>query len=135
MRYIELGGPLMWPLLACSIALGAVTLERLWVLTTARLFGRRLSPSVRDWHRRALPFFVDIPPSLGLLGTVLGIVRSFDLSGGIDASGVGAGMGVACMTTVFGLSIAIWASLLRYLSDWLARLDPSSGTLIHGEAT
>lgn len=126
MRYIELGGPLMWPLLACSVALGAVILERVWVLGWARLLGRKLRPRVRTWHRRVLPFFVDIPPSVGLLGTVLGVVRSFDVSGGLDPEGVGAGMGVACLTTVAGLSISIVASLARYGSDWLAGLDPSS---------
>jgi len=122
-QFIDLGGPLMWPLLVCSVLLVAVLMERVLVVGVGhRLFGRRLSPATRDWHRRVLPFFTDVPPSLGLLGTVVGVVRSFKLlDGHLDADAVTAGLGVACMTTIFGLGISITASISRYLLDWAAR--------------
>jgi len=122
LHYFELGGPMMWPLLACSVALVAVVLERLWVVGLGRgVFRMNLQSSTRGWHRRVLPFFKDVPPSLGLLGTVVGVVQSFNLTGGrVDADAVGAGLAVACMTTVFGLSIAIVASAASYLFDALA---------------
>ncbi|MCH6552150.1 MAG: MotA/TolQ/ExbB proton channel family protein, partial [Planctomycetes bacterium] len=63
--------------------------------------------------------FTDLPPSLGLLGTVVGVVRSFQLfDGGLSNEGLGIGLGIACMTTIFGLSIAIIASVSRYVLDW-----------------
>lgn len=119
-QYMELGGPLMWPLLACSILLGAVLLERVWtVLIRHRLFRGRVPVDRLTWHHRSLLFFTDVPPSLGLLGTVIGVVKSFNvLDGKIDADAVGAGLGIACITTIFGLGLAILASASRYGLDW-----------------
>jgi len=75
-------------------------------------------------HRRMMPFFRDIPPSLGLLGTVVGVVKSFHLlNGRISADAVGEGLGIACLTTVFGIGIAISASLIGYLADWIVKAD------------
>jgi biopolymer transport protein ExbB/TolQ len=125
-HFLYLGGPLMWPLLACSVLLLAVLIERLLVIGVGhRVLGRRLAPDRRDWHRRVLPFFTDVPPSLGLLGTVIGVVQSLELvDGRLNTDAVGAGLGVACMTTVFGLSIAIVASVSRYAFDWVAGAPP-----------
>ena len=120
-HYMELGGPLMWPLLACSIMLGAVLFERFWVVGLRyRMLGLRVGRRRLWWHHRALPFFSDLPPSLGLLGTVVGVIRSFNLIGGqIQGREVGVGLSIACMTTVFGLGIAIVAAFSRYLLDAL----------------
>ncbi len=119
-QYIDLGGPLMWPLLICSIVLGAILLERTVVIGLRyKLMGRRLPRTTLEWHRRALPFFSDVPPAIGLLGTVQGVVTSFNLlEGGIDVDSVGVGLGIACLTTLFGLGIAIAASLAGYMLDW-----------------
>lgn len=119
-QFMALGGPLMWPLLACSILLGAVLVERLLVVGVRyRLLGGRLAARKLLWHRRVLPFFTDVPPSLGLLGTVVGVVRSFQLfDGRLTDDALGVGLGIACMTTIFGLGIAIVASISRYVLDW-----------------
>ena len=121
--FLELGGLLMWPLLVCSILLGAVLIERLLVVGLGyRLLGNRLPTHTLGWHRKVLPFFTDVPPSLGLLGTVVGVVKCFELMDGrLDNEAVGAGLGIACMTTIFGLGIAIVASISGYFLDWLAR--------------
>ncbi len=118
-QFLEVGGPLMWPLLVCSILLVAVLVERVLVVLVAhRLFGA--NPRSLLWHRRVLPFFTDVPPSLGLLGTVVGVVKSFELMDGhLNTEAVGAGLGIACMTTIFGLGIAIVASVSSYLLNWL----------------
>jgi len=121
-RYMELGGPLMWPLLVCSVLLGAVLFERVWtVVVRHRLAGRRISGARLAWHKRTLPFFAEVPPSLGLLGTVVGVADSLGaISGPPDVSSIGSGLNVAIMTTIFGLGIAIVASVSGYLFDWAA---------------
>ena len=118
-RYMELGGPLMWPLLGCSILLGAVLFERLWVVGLRyRMLNLRVDRRRLWWHHRALPFFSDVPPSLGLLGTVMGVIQSFNLMGGqLQGREVGVGLSIACMTTAFGLAIAIVAAFSRYCLD------------------
>ena len=130
MHFMTLGGPLMWPLLACSVALGAVLFERAWTVGVRHLLlngaggAGGVDRSGLTWHRRALPFFVDVPPSIGLLGTVIGVIRSFNLGGGgIDTDAVASGLGVACITTVFGLSVAIAASSAGHALDWIVGVD------------
>ena len=131
-RFMEAGGPLMWPLLVCSILLGAVIFERLCVIVLRhRLLGLPTHYTRLIAHRRVLPFFTDVPPSIGLLGTVVGVIQSFQLAGGrVNADAVGNGLGVACITTVFGLSIAIVASVAGYLGDWMVNdsrpIDPAA---------
>jgi biopolymer transport protein ExbB/TolQ len=118
-HFLEVGGPLMWPLLVCSILLGGVLIERFLIVVVGwKLLGVR--SAALDWHRKALPFFADVPPSLGLLGTVVGVVKSFHLMNGhLNTESVGAGLGIACMTTIFGLSIAIVASVSGYVLNSL----------------
>lgn len=128
-NFFQLGGVMMWPLLACSVLLTALLFERAWtVLVKARLPG--LGPSRHDrltMHRRVLPFFQEVPPSLGLLGTVIGIVQSFSLlDGNLNANAVGSGLAVACITTIFGLSIAIAATAALHLLD--CAVDPAAET-------
>ena len=129
-HYMELGGLLMWPLLGCSVFLGAVLLERFWVVGVRHLLlGGRVERSLLTGHRRILPFFMDVPPSLGLLGTVLGVVQSFHLlDGKIEGNGIATGLGVACMTTIFGLGIATVASIFQHALDWVVgEAEPDPG--------
>ena len=157
------GGPLMWPLLACSVLSVAVTIERaiFWVrekmridpalidkifghtekgefetavnlgkgtsFTDARVllsglahrdYGLRGSMEVAaqdeiDRMKRGLAILdtiITMAPLLGILGTVLGIIESFDLLGvgGIeDPRAVTGGIAQALITTAAGLSVAI----------------------------
>ena len=65
-------------------------------------------------------FFKDVPPSIGLLGTVIGVVQSFSLGGSrITAEAAGSGLAVACFTTIAGLTIAIVATICEYLTQWI----------------
>ncbi|MEM6552362.1 MAG: MotA/TolQ/ExbB proton channel family protein [Planctomycetota bacterium] len=110
------GGPIMWPLLFCSVLLGGLLLERLWtVVIRKHVLQQDVTYAHLRAHRRSLPFFTDVPPALGLLGTVVGLVQSFALlDDSLAANGVGAGLATACITTVFGLIIAITASAANY---------------------
>jgi len=124
-RYVEAGGVVIWPLMLCSVALGAILLERVWALLTRRRASRSLAD--RTWHRRVLPFFRDVPPSLGLLGTVIGVVHSFSLMGEPSPTGDAAqGLATACITTIFGLILAIVAAVAGYGLDLLHGVDAPS---------
>jgi len=113
-----LGGPLMWPLVLCSVALVAFLFERAAAVPTERW---RRDKEVRTAHRRVLAFFTDVPPALGLLGTVIGVIECFHLlEGEAPPDGISGGLGVACITTVFGLGIALVASVAGHGLDLLA---------------
>lgn len=120
--YFDAGGIVMWPLLASSVVLGGVLIERTWTLAVRRrVLRRRVTPGRLASHRRVLPFFREVPPAMGLLGTVLGIVQNLILvDGRFDATRVGEGLALACVTTVYGLMIAIVATTAAFVCDWLA---------------
>ena len=161
------GGPVMWPLLACSIVALAVVFERLtfWFIVSLRkdqklinriftlteegdfdtaaqegeaskcLVSRILTAGLA--HRNyglvqsleaaamfeiekmkrslsVLDTLITLAPLLGILGTVTGIIGSFDLLGaaGIeDPKAVTGGIAQALITTATGLAIAIVALL------------------------
>lgn len=163
------GGPIMWPLLACSCTALAIIIERtiFWILASIRknqnlinrIFtlteagefetaieeGRHSSCIVchilaeglahRNYglvqsleaaamaeiekmkrYLSILDTIITAAPLLGILGTVFGIIVSFDLLGhaGInDPKAVTGGIAQALITTAAGLSIAI-ATLLPY---------------------
>ena len=163
------GGPVMWPLLACSIVAVAVIVERVifWIratcqhdktlvrrifdLTEAGEFDQAVeagagssSVAVRVLcagliHREyglvqsmeaaasseiehmkrglsVLDTIITLAPLLGILGTVAGIIASFDLLGSAgveDPKAVTGGIAQALVTTAAGLSVAI-VTLLPY---------------------
>lgn len=93
---------------------GAVASElvgRQWVAEAATVeFTERYRPDF-DRFNAVLATIVTAAPLLGILGTVLGIIRSFDLLGTGEAvgdiSGVAAGIAEALITTAFGLIVAL----------------------------
>lgn len=46
---IQAGGPFMWPIIFCSIAAAAITLERLWTLKQRRVLPADLTEQVWKW--------------------------------------------------------------------------------------
>jgi biopolymer transport protein ExbB len=57
-----------------------------------------------------ITLFIAIAPSLGFLGTVIGMVMSFDQiqeAGDISPTIVASGMKVALITTIFGIIVAL----------------------------
>jgi biopolymer transport protein ExbB len=166
------GGPLMWPILLCSVVAATFVVERFWglrprailpqalserVLTLVRAgrideaiaccdrhpspFARMLrtcldradaggfemeaaleeagSRELYDLRRNARPLGVvaDVAPLLGLMGTVIGMIKAFEVvahSGGLGRTELLAeGIGEALITTAFGLAVAV-PSVIAY---------------------
>lgn len=162
-QFFHNGGPVMYPLLACSIIVLTVIIERLvfWVKTDVERNASLIDEVLElcrlgDWeavrqktagckdfvvrilisgilHRdfsmlkameaaaadeiqrmrrymRVLDTMITVAPLLGIFGTVLGIISSFEMLGsaGIDhPQAVTAGVAQALITTATGLGIAI----------------------------
>lgn len=156
-EYFEAGGPVMWPLLACSVLALTVVLERAWfwfrlnidtdheviekILKVAEqggelpgtksIAGRMLVCGVmhreyaydramedlaaKELHAMGrgmviLDTIITVAPMLGILGTVTGIIGSFDMLGqaGVeDPKSVVSGIAEALITTATGLIISI----------------------------
>jgi len=117
-EFFFLGGPLMWPLAVLSALLMALVFERAIAASGPRW---RESAAERARHRKWVPFFVEVAPALGLLGTMQGIMECFNVMGGGHAGKDAiAGLGIAAITTVYGLVIALVASVAGYGLDALA---------------
>ncbi len=81
--------------------------------------------AIEDERRRLGRFMVTLStiitaaPLLGILGTVLGIIQSFELLGGTstltDPTAVAGGIAAALLTTAFGLMIAL-VTLFPYMA-------------------
>lgn len=173
------GGPVMWPLLLCSLVVATVVLERtLFWLFLARYRNRKQMDQIltlaesanwseirekaatsrdhvirilvvgilhRDYDmarameaetemllqkmRRFMPVLdtmITVAPLLGILGTVLGIISSFNLLGSeglADPKLVTSGIAQALLTTAGGLIISIVA-LIPY-NYFNTRIDKS----------
>ncbi|MBR6015695.1 MAG: MotA/TolQ/ExbB proton channel family protein [Prevotella sp.] len=73
-----------------------------------------------------IKLFIAIAPSLGFLGTVIGMVMAFDniqMAGDLNASVVAEGMKVALITTIFGIIVALILQLFyNYITTKVDRL-------------
>lgn len=176
----QAGGPLMWPLLLCSVASLTVTLERAWFWILLDLdrdkaaiesllenFSQeeRSVPDRKDKclvlkmlksgiahpesfctkameavaidavksMRRGMPVLdtiITIAPMLGILGTVLGIISSFEMLGqaGVeDPKTVVSGIAEALITTAAGLSIS--AATVFPFNYFNTRIEEAQDTL------
>ncbi len=178
-EYFEAGGPLMWPLLACSIVGLALIIERYWfwhklnlkkdaacanslleeistrpetsaqppvgVITAMLDAGLSAEAGERGKAmevvalealtrmRRGMPVLdtiITASPMLGIMGTVLGIISSFDMLGAAgvsDPKAVIAGIAQALITTATGLGIAVCA-IFPY-NYFISRIDQAQDEL------
>jgi biopolymer transport protein ExbB len=162
---VRAGGPMMWPIILCSIAAAAIVLERLWTLQDKRVLpreltqkvwqliesnqvndkvvaaleqnsplGRLLAAGLANRHKprevlaqrledtgrhvihelerflNTLGTIAGVSPLLGLLGTVTGIIKSFNAiqAGGMgDPRALSGGIAEALICTAAGLMVAI----------------------------
>jgi biopolymer transport protein ExbB len=168
------GGPIMWPLLAVSVVVLAVVIERFLFIVIERknrderVVGEiltqiekghldqasRIGGESKDFVVRAVSYAlthreksfseamlraanwelkrfhrgltildtaITLAPLLGLLGTVTGMIRSFDMLGGSELgapSAITGGIAEALIATAYGLGIAITGLLpFNYLNS------------------
>ena len=171
LEFINAGGWLVWPIIACSVVSVAIIIERAVALRRKRVLPARLTVQVREWARlgrvaqsnveelksssplgkiiasgvlnrgrgreviresieetgrhvvhelerylNTLGTIASVCPLLGLLGTVIGMIRVFNvitLQGVGDPSVLAGGISEALITTAAGLTVAI-PSLMFY---------------------
>ena len=148
------GGLILWAILFASLLLWLLILERYWFhwkllppfrqqlrsqwdsqpsLLTAGLTVRRIHALVRDLraeanrHMLALQALVGILPLLGLLGTVSGMFKVFEvitIFGSGNTRGMASGISEALVTTMAGLFTAL--SGLYFVSDLERRANTAA---------
>jgi biopolymer transport protein ExbB len=178
---VRAGGPLMWPIILCSIGAVSIILERLWTLQDKRVvppeltqkvrqlieanqindkviaalqhnspLGKLLAAALANRHRSrevimerledtgrhvvhelerflsTLGTIAGVSPLLGLLGTVTGIIKSFNAiqAGGMgDPRALSGGIAEALIATAAGLCVAIPALIsYRFLRGRVERI-------------
>lgn len=89
-----------------------------------------------------ITLFIAMAPSLGFLGTVIGMVMAFDqiqAAGDISPTIVAAGMKVALITTIFGIIVALilqifYNYILSKIEHITAQMEESAITLLDSVA-
>ena len=85
-----------------------------------------------------ITLFIAMAPSLGFLGTVVGMVQAFDdieAAGDISPTVVAGGMKVALITTIFGIVVALilqvfYNYILSKIESLTSDMEDSSITLL-----
>ena len=80
-----------------------------------------------------IKLFIAMAPSLGFLGTVIGMVMAFDniqIEGDISPKIVASGMKVALITTIFGIVVALILQL--FYSYILSKIEKLTGDMEEG---
>jgi biopolymer transport protein ExbB len=131
---MALGGPVMWPLLVVSILLWTLVLERYWfmfsILPRLIAYQRARAQSATSrvvaqtetllavWRfLRLIKTLSGVLPMLGLLGTVTGIIETFDLIrvfGSAETRIVARGISQALITTLAGLVMGLFGVGIGY---------------------
>ena len=85
-----------------------------------------------------ISLFISLAPMLGFMGTVIGMIQAFDdirVAGNVSPQIVAGGIGVALLTTLFGLIVAailqvFYNYILSKIDSIVNRMEDSSITLV-----
>ena len=114
---MQAGGPMMWPLLLLWLISLAILLERtqFWIRLARSPRQGVSQQGAQEFHAMKkylawLDTIIPAAPLLGILGTVMQIMRTFQTVGGSgvpDSKALMSGMAQAFIPTAFGLVVAI----------------------------
>lgn len=122
-------------------SLGIIQNHKRTLSEQEKILSRAGSKEIRDLekHLRGLAIIGNITPLLGLLGTVVGMIRAFmkiqELGGRVDANVLAGGIWEALLTTAAGLSVAI-PTLVAYhyfegrVDDYAAGMKDAASELL-----
>ncbi len=136
MELFTKGGPVMYLLLVTSIAVAVIGIERLRFYSSGENLEVALNIAYEEvaMNLRArlnyLSMIVTLAPLLGLLGTISGMIESFNIFS-VQAGqplAITGGIGEALIATATGLCVAIFALIVhtyfaQKLDEMLAKLD------------
>ena len=112
-KFIE-GTASFMSLVAIALVIGlAFCIERIIYLSLAEINTKKFLAAIEAALEKGcswITLFIAMAPSLGFLGTVIGMVQAFDKIqqvGDISPTVVAGGMKVALITTIFGLIVAL----------------------------
>jgi len=142
--FVELGGDVLWAIMAALFLMWTLIVERLWFFY--RVFPQRRREIVRAWESRRdttswyakrireslvseaspelrqhvglIKSLIAVCPLLGLLGTVTGMIAVFDVMtyGGGNSRAVAGGVSMATVPTMAGMVAALSGV---YFGAWL----------------
>ncbi|MGH8225121.1 MAG: MotA/TolQ/ExbB proton channel family protein [Gammaproteobacteria bacterium] len=141
--FFEAGGSVLWPILAVTILLWTLIIERWWYMFL--IFPRRRDEAIKTWEarsdttswyarqirekmlsevgietRRGIPLIktlVGLIPLLGLLGTVTGMVQVFEVLaslGSTNAQAMAHGVSTAIIPTMSAMTVAVFSIYFVY---------------------
>ena len=117
-NYIEKGGVIMLPLLALSVLSLAVAIEKafeiLWFKTIASGSTKERVEEILESRLRYLNFVYILAPQLGILGTILGLMKACLGKSELNFSAFQKGFAESLTTTFSGLTIAIVAAVVKF---------------------
>ena len=144
-HFLELGGNVLWGIMAALFLMWTLIMERLWYLY--RVHPRRRQAVMEAWAARTdraswnarrirdclvseaavdlqrhvglIKALIAVCPLLGLLGTVTGMITVFDVmtyAGGGNARAMAAGVSMATVPTLAGMVAALSGV---YFGSWL----------------
>ncbi len=119
------GGVMMWPMLVVAIGVAGITLR-----AAACLWTRAPLEDVRK-KLNAIVFWGAMGALLGLLGTVVGLVRMAQVIqrfGAVEAPLVWGGVAVSLVSLIFGISILLFSGVAwLVLQQWTLRAVEREG--------
>lgn len=150
-NFFEAGGNVLWAILAVTIILWTLILERYWYLFL--IFPRRRREVVEVWEARSdttswfakrirermvsemmievnrgvlmIKTLVGLVPLLGLLGTVTGMIQVFEVLaslGSSNARAMASGVSAATIPTMSAMTVAVFTLYFTYSVEKRARL-------------
>ncbi len=119
--YMRAGGVLSWPIFALGLSSAFILI---WHLISFAIRKNRKSKKSIHSFIKTLALIATAAPLMGLLGTILGIMATFNVlgrgTGSADPAALSQGISEALITTELGLIVALLALFSHHIVTFLA---------------